>query len=132
MTSQRVWLHEAQDCINRLHGPIAACFIRDTLQSNDRLIHRIDRMGQRMLKNCLVLNESKTEFIWLGSAHPSTVPKIRLWFLKVSSSHRSQSMLSDLQTTSPAPGWQEHVIRISGMPLRLDDGYMHWCHVHKN
>ena len=43
------------------------CFVRDTQQLNDRLIHCIDCMGQWMRRNRLKLKAAKTEFIWLGS-----------------------------------------------------------------
>ena len=43
------------------------CFVRDTQQLNDRLVHCIDCMGQWMRRNRLKLNAAKTEFIWLGS-----------------------------------------------------------------
>ena len=37
------------------------------IQLNGRIVYCIDCMGQWMLKNCLKLNASKTEVIWLGS-----------------------------------------------------------------
>ena len=43
------------------------CFVLDTQQLNDQLVHCIDCMGPWMRRNRLKLNAAKTEFIWLGS-----------------------------------------------------------------
>ena len=72
------------------------CFVCDTQQLNNQVIHCIDCMGQWMRRNCLKLNAAKTEFIWLGgtrlsSCHLLLRPDHRQWRSCLAITHGSQS-----------------------------------------
>ena len=107
------------------------CFVRDTQQRNDQLIHCIDCMGQWKRRNRLKLNATKTELIWLGSVrHLATCSfgpivsngEIVQLSLAVRAIWASSSIRPSISLTM-SPGWQGRAISRFDSFVRYED---HW------